>query len=102
MSDAATSGRGVPHAGGPWEADLNPTHGRVTVYAPDEFPIPVCEVCDTVYEQANANLIAAAPELLEALEDARKAIAEHIGPERTARSERIARYDAAIRKARGG
>lgn len=62
-----------PHTPGPWI--VNPFSARVDCAALDEWgdPLPICELLwPTDYRsedetQANARLIAAAPELLEAL-----------------------------------
>jgi hypothetical protein len=55
------------HTKGPWEIDLSVIHGNFVVGNKDGRPIVESFLCDDE-SAANARLIAAAPELLEALE----------------------------------
>ncbi len=53
------------HTPGPWEIDFT-MHGALAVRSKASFVATACR--DTQYEQANAYLLAAAPELLDACE----------------------------------
>ena len=85
------------HTPGPWyvqESD-HPNTGLLIKPIPGQ----VVAECDPVPEmQANARLIAAAPELLEALKEAKYLIDQHYDPA----SDRVKLINAAIAKAEGG
>ncbi|CAN0620485.1 conserved protein of unknown function [Burkholderia multivorans] len=60
----------VKHTPGPWA--VPESHGKARVWARHEFLVADCNVSDhlrTVEKKANARLIAAAPDLLDALEE---------------------------------
>lgn len=103
------------HTPGPWyhscDEGNDPGHCNVNA-GPDEFMpdgymiATVEEVDDGTHDEqreANARLIAAAPELLAALEDARDAIASlpDFDGRKFGRTLHVEQIDAAIRKARG-
>ena len=56
------------HTPGPWRIDSKTRFGDYTIAAGDS--VKTCEFIAKTQNEANANLIAAAPDLLEALEDA--------------------------------
>ena len=68
---------GVGHTPGPWIIDAHPvTQKRLVVGAGDW--VAVCSERGEEEAQANARLIAAAPELLEALEAIQRAFNDHL------------------------
>jgi hypothetical protein len=106
------------HTPGPWDFVTGRTlhHVETQIDNPAGAGIPVCSV--PLKREADARLIAAAPYLLEALREGRRAIGEHFVPDHcyatgplTGDSFRdlvqcpacsfIAMYDAAIAKATG-
>ena len=107
------------HTPGPWYAVRNSAFWEVNPqreYEDDHIPYTVADCCasdprnpDGGLQEANARLIAAAPDLLEALEAAvdcgmvPKSSAEHGGAARHARQVVVAyMIRAAIAKAKGG
>ena len=99
------------HTPGPWDATINAESKRISVA--ESHAMPGCLIADINYRQdgthyANALLIAAAPELLEALEyivgahehpwaterGSRRGVLDHVPPA-------LERAKAAIAKARG-
>jgi hypothetical protein len=72
MSKTKTE-RAIGHTPGPWRVDLNQYDNEYRVYADGEEKCPVINSLFKAKGEiglANARLIAAAPDLLEALEDA--------------------------------
>lgn len=63
-----TRGPWEVHETGPHWNNKSLTHLEITFGEDGEC------ICDTVYQRADANLIAAAPELLDALQNARRAL----------------------------
>lgn len=63
------------HTPGPWE--LSDCGEHIIGQADQDEIIEVANLSNTLNTKANANLIAAAPEMLEALESVVKAIAEY-------------------------
>ncbi len=82
------------HTPGPWFRMDN----HSTVWSDDKKSSPVCVMASADYE-ANANLIAAAPDLLEALEGMMKCFDDGVGEHWNADELDAAR--SAIAKARG-
>ena len=102
------------HTEGPWEAcehgDYGDNDGQCRVVSGDDIRIAVVLGLDTPENEANANLIAAAPELLEAVEIlvsvremfANAALnAKTYGPAMKLKAELWDKADAAIKKAKG-
>lgn len=97
------------HTGGPWEADKSyiSAEGDFLIFAPEDrdcyvAKVPVRECGDKEIARANARLIAAAPELLDALRgllDCPDIADNDYKDEATHTAERMAR--AAIAKAEG-
>ena len=100
------------HTPGPWQAKERTTepdnHGKYSIYnsAENEY-IASCDAYlnghhDTGKNQANARLIAAAPELLEALEEwSAPYIDYYVGFTESGITERLERTRAAIKAAKG-
>lgn len=80
------------HTPGPWNAYKYPDTKTWTVAAK-------ASVASKIKDEADAKLIAAAPEMLEALETARKYVLGDIGPGRE--DEVLEYFDAVLAKARG-
>lgn len=90
----------IPHTPGPWK---NKTFGEVKA-KDDAFTVAQCMMGNLGEREANANLIAAAPELLEALKYAREEIALRVvedGGTKYSIQKACAKLDAAIAKAEG-
>ena len=104
----------IGHTPGPWRARRNSHFWEVCPErgGDEGIPFSVADVCssepgdpDGGLQEANARLIAAAPELLEALEDAMRSARHDFapGPEGEAKfREAYAEQVAAIAKAKGG
>ena len=96
------------HTPGPWHWDGNPCNYDKEQEAPwlidanDSYP-PILGGTITCQSDANARLIAAAPDLLEALQDLFEADMEHVlmGDGKDDQIEAIAKARAAIAKATG-
>jgi len=93
------------HTPGPWSynRDEGGMHGHVI--STGEYII--CDLPDAgagaaPHTEANARLIAAAPELLEALEHARMVAAQHLPQDIPGAQSALDMYDRAIAKAKGG
>ena len=84
----------ITHTPGPWYK----TEGLIS----DSNGVHIATACDTRYEnaEANARLIAAAPDLLEALKGINKRLHNMMGDIELRQMERIAQQ--AIAKAEGG
>ena len=102
---------GEKHTPGPWVVDSG--NGTACYIRPaDHEPgvMAVAQVCKRGWseKQANARLIAAAPEMLAALKDALDALiqsateARHIEPTKVVIRAAVDKADAAIQKATGG
>lgn len=93
------------HTPGPWHEDCAPdAQGFVTIRPDDGHGEPEldAEPIATVYEASHAALIAAAPELLEALQEAVACLETRIrGALLNSEPDRIGRMRAAIAKAEG-
>jgi len=88
------------HTPGPWTVREYPhlAHPFTQSLYEIEFGGEGELICDTVYERSDANLIAAAPDMLAALEDAREAL----NKPPFINSQTLKCIDAAIAKAKGG
>lgn len=99
----------MKHTPGPWRAELVPTQiGSMYKFTPSRCCMYVDGMSahnakDLAWEEAHANarLIAAAPELLEALKQTRAWI-DQIGDDSSWKWDQLALIDAAIVKATGG
>ena len=87
------------HTPGPWTVREYPhlAHPFTQSLYEIEFGGEGELICDTVYERSDANLIAAAPDMLAALEDAREAL----NKPPFINSQTLKCIDAAIAKAKG-
>src|SRR5690625_1372419 len=97
---------------GPWRANRNSSFWEIEPESRDRgingIPYTVGDVCSTDpgrpddgKQEANAHLIAAAPDLYEALEEARGTIQALIDEGYTGHIDQRGRIDAALAKARG-
>jgi hypothetical protein len=95
------------HTPGPWVARHDGNGGNFWLKAPNgKYIISGCGCCDSPYlpsdnPDADARLIAAAPELLEALEKMRSVFLDMDGTHGWAEQAATEAADAAIRKAKG-
>lgn len=95
-----------PHTAGPWAASPADMFGDHNIILADQtedcraIAAVVSNMRDHAEVSANARLIAAAPELLEALEEARNVILNH-GEDAMTLMSALVMADAAIAKAKG-
>lgn len=92
--------KSTPHTAGPWA--VSPLIGVKDLGIINFYGSAVARITDLDLpnREANARLIAAAPELLEALEEARNVILNH-GEDAMALMSALVMADAAIAKAKG-
>lgn len=88
------------HTPGPWEVREYPHLAHPFTQSLYEIGFGGEDelICDTVYERSDANLIAAAPDMLSALKEAREALSQPP----FINSPTLKAVDAAIAKAEGG
>ncbi len=103
----------IKHTPGPWKAHLNHRFSGIAAVVDEARGCLICDVNNPVFgaplrrEQlsgrqiADAELIAAAPELLKAAKEARAALQEFITEEPASEWMAVALLDAAIAKAEG-
>lgn len=72
----------MTHTKGPWKANAHPTRVEWEVKTQCYSEYDICECYDSAGDataEANAHLIAAAPDMLEALKDAERKLASYVG-----------------------
>lgn len=68
----------MKHTEGPWTAECDSPDGSVVILGPGQSYIAMLDAEDGTLNPADAALIAAAPEMLEALKEAGNTIAYHM------------------------
>lgn len=94
----------MSHTPGPWQAwePLRNSRHRPITQAPNGQTIAYVQYSQSMPVDANARLIASAPELLAALKEARRCLAYHVGKDQfSADIAAVEQAEAAIAKAEG-